>query len=65
MKALADQIRREEEKRERMWKPADRWRTLQATITWAEAQSTVRRNTPAHCIALQTEKLRRDATEKR
>jgi hypothetical protein len=45
--------RREEEKRERMWDPGERWRVIQETIAWAEAQATVRRNTPARCLELE------------
>lgn len=40
----------EHEKRERAWTPAARWRAIQETIAWAEAQATVKRNTPAACI---------------
>jgi hypothetical protein len=49
--------RREEAKREAHWDPAERWRVLQDTITWAEQQATVRRNTPARCLELQAKKL--------
>ncbi len=49
--------RREEEKRERHWDPLQRWLVLQETITWAESQATVRRNTPARCLELQRAKL--------
>lgn len=44
---LSETKRREEEKRESSWDSAARWRVLQDTITWAEAQRTVRRNDPA------------------
>jgi hypothetical protein len=49
--------RREEEKRERCWDPLQRWIALQETITWAESQSTVQRNTPKKCLALERTKL--------
>jgi len=39
----------EEHKRERNWDPQQRWQTLQATIMWADGQSTVRRNSPESC----------------
>lgn len=52
-----DLKRREEEKREACWDPAGRWRVLQETITWAEAQATVRRNTPARCLELPRARL--------
>jgi hypothetical protein len=51
--------RAEEQKREAHWDPAERWRVLQETITWAESQATVRRNTPQRCLELQAAKLRR------
>ncbi len=54
-----DQKRREEAKREALWDAAQRWRILQETITWAEAQATVRRNTPEKCLELQRAKLAR------
>jgi hypothetical protein len=47
----------EEQKREAMWDAAERWRVLQETITWAEQQATVRRNTPQRCLELQRKKL--------
>ncbi len=50
--------RREELKRERAWDPALRWKVLQETITWAETQDTVRRNTPKAALAAQA-RLRR------
>lgn len=37
----------EEKKREAAWSPAERWRVIQETITWAEAQSTCLRGAPA------------------
>jgi hypothetical protein len=49
---------REELKRERMWNPAERWRVIQDTITWAEAQATVGRNLAANRLREQDEKLR-------
>jgi hypothetical protein len=41
----------EEAKRERNWDPALRWSVVQDTIAWAAEQATVRRNTPAACLA--------------
>jgi len=46
----AESVLHEHEKRERAWTPAARWRAIQETIAWAEAQATVKRNTPAACI---------------
>ncbi|MDA1052816.1 MAG: hypothetical protein O3C40_20370 [Planctomycetota bacterium] len=53
----SDQIRAEEEKRERQWNPADRWRILQETIAWTAAQSTAKRNTIEARLAEQNRKL--------
>jgi hypothetical protein len=52
----ADLVRREQARRERAWDPAARWRAIQETITWAEAQATVRRNTPVACVAAEARK---------
>lgn len=49
----------EHRKREAAWDPAERWKTLQETITWAECQGTVRRNTPETCLRLERAKLGR------
>lgn len=56
-----DLKRAEEQKREASWDAAQRWRVLQETITWAESQPTVRRNTPEVCLALQKAKLSGDS----
>jgi hypothetical protein len=37
----ADLKQREERKREACWDPVVRWKVIQETITWAEAQRTV------------------------
>ena len=50
---FSELMQRESAKRERNWDPKVRWKVVQDTITWAEAQSTVRRNTPAACLANQ------------
>ena len=47
----------EELKRERQWDPLARWRVLQDTLTWAEAQGAIRRNTPPERIKEQAYKL--------
>jgi hypothetical protein len=49
----ADLHAAENARRERCWNPVQRWQALQATITWAENQATVRRNTPARCLEQQ------------
>jgi hypothetical protein len=49
--------RDEEAKRDRHWDAAERWRAIQDTITWAENQATVRRNTPKRCLDEQSRKL--------
>lgn len=51
--SLHDLMEREEAKRLRHWNPELRWKAIQATIAWAEQQATVRRNTPAACLANQ------------
>ena len=56
MTEAADLKAREERKRERMWNPRMRWQALQQTITWSEAQPTVRRNTRGCCLELQRRK---------
>jgi hypothetical protein len=56
--SLDELKRHEEQKREAQWDPAERWRVLQATITWAESQATVRRNTPQRRLELQAAKLK-------
>gem|GEM_PF-1550226 len=48
---------REEVKREAQWEASQRWRVIQETIAWAEAQATVRRNTRQRCLELQQAKL--------
>jgi hypothetical protein len=53
----------EERRRERNWDPAERWRVLQETLSWAEAQATVRRNTKQSQLANQKEKLARMSTD--
>jgi len=54
MTAIPSDLKQAEEaKRERNWDAAQRWKVLQDTITWAEQQATVRRNTPAACLANQ------------
>ena len=55
--ATADElVRREWERRERVWSPAVRWQVIQETIRWAEAQVNARRNTPAACLASERRK---------
>lgn len=64
-------IQEEEQKRERNWDPAERWRVIQETITWADQQFDPPRNSMAGCLRAQAEKLaflaevqrRRDAAE--
>jgi hypothetical protein len=54
---LSELIAAEEAKRDRNWDPKLRWQVIQETIAWAEAQQTVRRNTPEACLAEQQRKL--------
>lgn len=50
---------REEKRYGKAWNPATRWKVIQDTITWAEAQSTVQRNDPTKRHAEEMVKLRR------
>lgn len=53
LESLDDLVNRaasEHERRERAWTPLARWNAIQETIRWAEAQATVRRNTPRSCL---------------
>ena len=54
---FSELVRSEHAKRERNWDPAERWRVIQETLTWAEQQRTVLRNTPAACLANQNRLL--------
>ena len=51
--SLSSQIQSEEAKRNRCWDLSERWRALQETITWADAQQTPPRNSPQSCLARQ------------
>lgn len=57
MATMRDWIGSESAKRLRNWDQAERWQVLQQTITWAEQQATVRRNTPTACLLAQQQKL--------
>ena len=48
---------REELKREKSWDPRRRWKVIQDTITWVEAQAPVPRNSKQRCLELQRERL--------
>ena len=52
-----DLKRREEAKRDAHWNPAARWRAIQETITWADAQMPIPRNSMVRCLQLQRAKL--------
>lgn len=51
-------LQQEELKRDRHWDAREKWRLILEAIAWAEAQPTVRRNTPERCLAEQARKLR-------
>lgn len=57
MATIRDWIESESAKRLRNWNRAEQWQVLQETITWAEQQATVRRNTPTACVLEQRRKL--------
>ena len=46
-------LRSEEEKRNRMWDPVERWQMIQEMIEWADAQKSVPRNSKEGCLAAQ------------
>jgi len=50
-------LQQETLKRDRQWDVRERWRLITQAINWAEAQPTVRRNTPRQCLAEQDRKL--------
>ena len=66
---LSNQIRREEAKRDRCVDPRERWRTMQDTIAWADAQQNPPRNSIQSCLERQRRFLaappRRDPSETR
>ena len=49
----------EEAKRNRMWDPVERWRMIQETIDWADAQKPVPRNSKEGYLAAQRKSLER------
>lgn len=61
---LAELLAAEEAKRNAAWSPAERWQVIQETITWAEMQQTVRRNTKETALRLQAERLQQFANRK-
>ena len=50
---------REESKREKAFDPVERWKAIQETITWAEAQQNPPRNSKEKCLDLEKQKLAR------
>jgi S1-C subfamily serine protease/thiol-disulfide isomerase/thioredoxin len=52
-----DLQRREESKRDARWDPAEHWPVIQETISWADAQAPVSRDSMACCLDLQRNKL--------
>ncbi len=54
---MTELLRQEEAKRDRHWDAAERWRVIQQTVSWAERQATVQRNTPEACLREQRRKL--------
>ena len=55
---ISELKKKEELKRERNWNPQKRWKVIQATITWAEAQASVPRNSRQACLRKQAHLLR-------
>lgn len=54
---MNDHFQHEHQKREAAWDPLKRWLAIQETITWAEGQATVQRNTKQKCLELERRKL--------
>ena len=49
--------KKQERLREAHWNPLARWKVIQDTITWAESQQTVLRNTRQACLQKQNRLL--------
>ncbi len=58
--SFAELKAREERKRERCWDPVRRWQVIQETITWAEAQAAVPRNSRQKCLELQRKHIEQE-----
>jgi hypothetical protein len=56
---LTELLEREAAKRDRNWNPALRWKVLQETIAWVDAQAKIPRNSKAACLANQARLLAR------
>ena len=54
---LTQLLESEAAKRDRNWNPALRWKVLQETITWVDAQAKIPRNSRAACLANQARLL--------
>jgi hypothetical protein len=65
MKTIRQMKEEQERLRERHWNPALRWSVIQDTITWAESQATVRRNTPRASLQKQARLLKSYAKKRR
>jgi hypothetical protein len=50
MNAFSSLVKKEERRRDACWAPADRWRAIQETIAWADAQQKIPRNSKAACL---------------
>ena len=59
-----DLKRREEAKRNAHWSAAQRLRIIQETISWANAQAPVPRNSKARCLELQRKKKKKKKKKK-
>jgi hypothetical protein len=54
---MSNILRQEELKRDRHFDAREKWRLILEAISWAEGQTTERRNTPRRCLAEQARKL--------
>lgn len=53
MTSFSALVKEEERRRLACWAPTERWRAIQATLSWAEQQQAIPRNSKAACIARQ------------
>jgi hypothetical protein len=54
---MSNIVQQEELKRDRHMDAREKWRLILEAISWAENQTTVRRNTPQRCLVDQARKL--------
>ena len=50
MTAFSSLVKEEERRRDACWAPAERWRNILETISWADAQQEFPRNSKTACL---------------